>query len=131
MLVDHAARCRFECSRQCRRRLSQIVINQPLELRRLVPDEKRVDQDEDLRLALAEVAHELHEEADVALLLTHERGRRMLAGAREPGAVARALNLDEALGAAADCADLLAERGAAAAGPPCAAKGTDHSRIIA
>jgi len=111
--------------------LSQIVVNQPLELGRLVPDEKRVDQEENLRLALAEVAHELHEEADVSLLLTHERGRRMLAGAREPRAVARALNLDEALCAAADRADLLAERGAAAARAPCAAEGTDHSRIIA
>jgi hypothetical protein len=47
------------------------------------------------------------------LLLANADGGRMLARAGQPGAVARARDLHETLGAAADGADLLADGGAA------------------
>src|SRR5260370_2033880 len=54
----------------------------------------------------------------------------MLAGAGEPCAVRRALDLDQALGAAAARADLPAERWARALGLTCTAERTEHSRTL-
>jgi hypothetical protein len=77
-------------------------------------------------LPLAEVAHELDEHRDVALLLADERRRRVLASAGEPGTVGRAFDFDQSLRAAADRADLLAEGGTSAPGAPISARWADH-----
>src|SRR5262245_93235 len=50
----------------------------------------------------------------------------MLASAGEPGTIARALDFHQTLGAATHCADLFAERRAAAARASHAAERTDH-----
>src|SRR5207237_2615458 len=105
-----------------------VVVDQRLEFGRLVAREKGHSEKEDLRLPLAEVAHERHERADVALLLANDGRGRMLARAREPRAVARTPDLHEPLGPAADMTDLFAERRTSAAGAPRAAEGTKHSR---
>ena len=56
-------------------------------------------------LPLGEVADRRQQHGDIALLLLlHDRGR-MLSGCRQMDARIRALNLDEALGPAADRAD--------------------------
>jgi len=107
-----------------------VVVDQRLELRRLVSDQKGADEEEDLRLALAEVPHDVQEQPDVALLLADDDSGRMLACACEPDTVRRALYLNETLRPAADRADLLADRGTATPGAPHAAKGTQHKRII-
>jgi len=130
MLVDDAARGGLESRRQRGGRFSHIVVNQRLQLRRLVPREKRGDQEEQLRLPMVEVAHELREHAHVALLLPDGHRRRMLAGAGQVRAVAWTLNLRQPLGAATNGANLLVERGAAAPRAPCAAQRTNHLRII-
>jgi hypothetical protein len=83
-----------------------------LKLRRFVAYEERRDEEKQLRLPAAEVAHELHDQSHVLLLLTHGDGGRMFARACQPRAVAWTLDLDEALGAAADRTDLFAEGGA-------------------
>jgi hypothetical protein len=101
-----------------------------LQFRRFVPGENRRDHEEQLRLPLVEVAHELYEQTQIALLLPDRRRWRMLAGAREVRAVAWALNLGEALGPAADGADLLTERRTPAPCASYAAEGTNHVRII-
>ena len=93
-------------------------------------EEERGEQEQQLRLALAEVAHELREEREVALLLAQRGGGRMLPGGREIHAVVWTRDLDEALRAAAHRADLLVERRTAAPRAPNAAERTDHSRII-
>jgi hypothetical protein len=68
--------------------------------------------------------------AEVALLLAHGDRGRMFASAGEPGTVARALDFDQALGAATHRANLFAERRTAAARAPHAAERTDHVGII-
>src|SRR5262249_36117979 len=85
---------------------------------------------ENTRLTLGEVAHHLHEPADVALLLTDCDSGRMLARAREPRAVARTRDLHEPFRTAAHGADLMAERGTAAPRAPLAAERTQHSRAL-
>ena len=72
----------------------------------------------------------LHHQPEVALLLSDGDRGRMLARAGEPGTVARTLDFDQALGAAAHRTDLFAERGTAAPRAPHAAERTDHSGII-
>ena len=72
----------------------------------------------------------LDEEADIALLLADDGRRRVLAGAGQPGAVARTADLDQPLGAAADRTDLLAERRTATPGAPGAAKRTHHNAAV-
>ena len=60
MLVDDAARRGFEGRGQRRRRFGDVVVDERLQLRRLVALTRNVaDQKEQLRLPLAEVAHEL------------------------------------------------------------------------
>src|SRR5262249_13129190 len=73
-----------------------------------------------------QVAHELHEESEVALLLANDDGGRVFAGAGEPGAVGRAVDLDETFGSAAHGADLLTDCGATAARLASAAQRTNH-----
>jgi hypothetical protein len=79
---------------------------------------------------LTQVAHVPHEEPDIALLLANGRCRRMLSRACQVHAVVRTLNLDEALGTAADGADLFTEGRAAAAPAPDFAEGTQHRAIL-
>ena len=81
MLVDHAARCGFVRRRQCAERVDDVVVDGTLELRRLVAHEERGDEDEQLRLPAAEVAHAIEHHAEIALLLTHGDRGRVLAGA--------------------------------------------------
>ena len=83
-----------------------------------VLQKKRCEQQQDLRLPFAEIPRHVDEHADVSLLAAHDHGRRMLAGAGQPGAVARALNLHQALGSAADRTNLFVERRTATALPP-------------
>src|SRR5439155_24352855 len=107
--------------------LDDVVVEVTVQLRSLVAYEKRGDEEEQLRLAAAEVAHRLEDHADVPLLLPHGDRRRMLSSAGEPGTVARALDFDQTLGAAAHRTDLFAEGRTAAARPAHAAKRTDHT----
>jgi hypothetical protein len=130
MLVDQAARCGFVRRSEGAERVDDVVVDGTLELRRLVACEERGDEDEQLRLPAAEVAHALEHHTEVALLLTHGDGGRMLAGAGEPGTVARALDFDQPLGAATHRTDLFAKRRTAAARAPHAAERTDHVGII-
>lgn len=130
MFVDHAARRRFEGRGQRCRRFGHVVVHERLQFRRFVSREERVDEEEELRLALVEVAHELHEEAQVALLLPHLDCRGVLACAREPRAVGGALYLDESLRAAAHRTDLLADGRTAASRPSDAAQRANHTGIM-
>src|SRR5262249_31682748 len=107
-----------------------VGVDERLQLGRLVSHEKRTDEQKDLRLTFAEIAHQLYESADVALLLAHHDRGRMLARAREPRAVARTRDLHEAFGAAAHRADLVAERRTAASRATLAAERTQHSRAL-
>ena len=116
MVVDDATRSGLERCRKRRHPLGDIIVYQRLKLGWLVADEERGHQEEEPRLPLAEVAHELDEHRDVALLLADERRRRVLASAGEPGTVGRAFDFDQSLRAAADRADLLAEGGTSAPG---------------
>src|SRR5204863_657325 len=130
MIVDQAARCGFVGGSERAQRVGDIVVDSTLKLGGLVAYEKRGDEKEQLRLPAAEVAHALEHHAEVALLLTHGDCGRMLAGAGKPGTVARALDFDQALGAATHRTDLFAERRAAAARAPHAAERRDPERII-
>ena len=96
----------------------------------MVTQEERIDQKEQLRLSLVQVAHEPDEQFHVALLLPEYGCRRMLARCGQIDAVARTLNLDQALGAAAHGTDLFTERRTGAASAPRATEGTNHSSII-
>ena len=123
MLVDHAARGGFKRRGQRSRSLRDIVVDERLKVGRGIPDEERAGEQEQLRLALAEVADELHDERDFPLVLPRDGRRRMLARDSEVGAVARTADLGEPLGAAAHGADLVAERGAQTAGSSAGRKG--------
>jgi hypothetical protein len=126
MVVDDPTRSGLEGCRKRPHPLGDIIVYQGLKLGWLVADEERADQEEEPRLPLAEVAHELDEHRDVALLLADERRRRVLASAGEPGTVGRAFDFDQSLRAAADRADLLAEGGTSAPGAPISARWADH-----
>src|SRR6185295_19006435 len=102
MLVDDTARCSFERRRERRQSLRDIVVDEGQQFRRFVTDEKCHDQEKELRLPLAEIAHELHQPPEVALLLADDDRRGMFTRAGQPGAVARALYLYQPLGATAD-----------------------------
>jgi len=78
-------------------------------------------------LALAEVAHELDEQRDVALLLADERRSRMLARAGKVGTIGRAGDLNLPLRATADRTDLFVEGGTSAPSAPNSAQRADHS----
>jgi len=130
MLVNQAARRRFVGGRERAERIGDVVVDGTLELGGLVANQERGDENEQLRLPAAEVAHALEHHAKVALLLSHGDRGRVLAGAGEPGTVTRALNFDQALGAATHRTDLFAERRAAATRAPHAAERTDHMGII-
>lgn len=130
MLVDDASPRGFERGRDRRRRFSDIVVDEGLQFGRRVLDEERADEEEEPRVPIAEIAHALKEQRHIALLLAHDDGRRMLARAREPRAVAGTLNLHQAFGATADGADLFVERGTAAAGAPRAAERAHHNHAL-
>jgi hypothetical protein len=121
---------RFERARQRRRGLPHVVVDDRLKFWRLVPSQERGQQEEQLRLARTEGAPAVREQPMVALPTVGHDRRWVVAGAREPGAVVRALNPDQSLGAAAWRADLLAERRAPASGTPDAAQRTVHPRIM-
>src|SRR6266849_6001439 len=111
MIVNQTPRGGFECGRQRPHPFGDVVVDQRVEVRRFVSDQEGVDEEEDLRLPLAEVPHDVHEQPKVALLLPDDDSRRMFACACEPDTIGRALYLNETLRAAADRADLLAQGG--------------------
>src|SRR6266487_3154196 len=114
MLGDHAARSGFEGGGKSAQRVSHVMVDETLELWRFVAHEECRHEQKQLRLATAEVAHALHDQSHVALLLPHGHGGRMFARARQPGAVARTLDFDQPLRAAADRTDLFPESRTAA-----------------
>src|SRR5579864_579672 len=101
-----------------------------LQLGRLVARQERAHHQKNLRLPLVEVARELDEQTEVALLLTDQRRRRMLARSGKVRAVARTADLGQPLRPAADRADLMAERRARAPRFSLAAEGTHHRDLI-
>ena len=130
MIVNDAASRCFEGAGERRDAVDHVVVDERLQLRRLVSLKEAADQKKQLRLALAEIAHTVREQFDVALLLANGHCRRMLAGGGEERAIGWARNLDEALRSAAHGANLLAESRAAASGAPFVAQGTNHVRSI-
>ena len=79
MIVDDAARRCLERRRERCRRFRHVLVDERLELRRLIAHEERCDDDEQLGLTLIEIAHRVHHRGDVVLMLAHGRSRRMLA----------------------------------------------------
>lgn len=126
MLVDHAARGRFERGGEGGCRLDDVRVDERLELRRLITPQERADQDEQLGLPVAEVPHGLEEPADVVLLLTDDRSRRMLPGGCEVAAIARTGDFGQAFGAATDGTDMVAKGRARASCLTLAAEGAEH-----
>ena len=127
MFVNDAARCCLERGRERRSRFHDVIVDERLELRRLVTDQEGERHRKELRLPVTEVANELEEQFDIELLLPGGGRGRMLARDREIAAVAGTLDLGQPLGAAADGADLLRERRTRAPRLSLAAQGTYHS----
>src|SRR5439155_6189192 len=69
MLVDDAARRGLEGGRYGRRRLGNVVVHERLKFGWLIAHQKAVNEEKQLRLALPEVSHALHEQREIALLL--------------------------------------------------------------
>jgi len=130
MIVNDAASRRFERARERGDASDHVVVDERLQLRRLVSLKEAADQKEQLRLTLAEIAHTVRQQFDVVLLLANGHGRRMLARGGEVRAIGRTGNLDDTLRAAAHGANLPAESGAAASAAPFVAQGTNHVRSI-
>src|SRR6185503_560182 len=126
VLVDHAARRGLEGRRERAGAFLHILVEERLQLRRLVSGDEVGEQEEQLHLALRKIEHQRYQPREVALLLAHPRRRRMLARAREPHAVSRTVDLDQALGPAADRTNLLADGRTSAPGAPIAAQRADH-----
>jgi hypothetical protein len=74
VLIDEAARRRFERGRQRLDRLRHIVVDARQKVGWSVPDEERPDQQEKCRLALTKVPHHMHNQTEVALPLTDDHG---------------------------------------------------------
>src|SRR2546430_9578165 len=106
MLVNHAAHRSLQRRRHGASRFRDIVVDEWLQFRRLILHEEAVYQKEELRLPFAEVAHELDEQAQVALLLAHDGRWRVLARSGEVDAIRRTADLHQPLGAAADRTNL-------------------------
>src|SRR5712691_6131577 len=109
MLVDHAPGGCFERAGQRRRSLRHVAVNERLKLGRLIPNDERGHQVEQLRLAFVEVARDFDQDFQVLSLLANRGSRRVLARGSQIRAVAGTLDLHQSLGAATDGADLLAE----------------------
>jgi hypothetical protein len=88
------------------------------------------DEKKELGLALVEIAHESHEQCHIVLMLPQGGRRWMFARGGEVGAVARTRDFRQPLRAAADSADLLAERRTPASRLSLAAQRTHHSSTI-
>jgi len=130
MIVDDSASRGVERVGERGDSFDHVIVYERLQLRRRVSLKEAVDQHEQLRLPLAKVAHAVHEQSDIALLLANGHGGRMLARGSEVRAVGRTRNLNETLGAAADGANLPAEGRAAAPGPAYFTQRTNHVRSI-
>lgn len=130
MLVDHAPRRSLERGRQRTCGLGDVIVDERLQFGGLVVRDERADKKKQLRLAVVEVPHELHEQTDVSLLLTDSDGRRVFPGAGQPRAVGRTLDLDQAFCAATDGANLLSDGRTTSAGPADITQGANHSAII-
>ena len=130
VVVNDAPRRRFERARERRDPFDHVVVDDRLQLRRLVSLKEAVDHEEQLRLTLTEIAHPVREQVDVALLPTHGHRRRMVARGGEVRTVRGTGNLDETLRAAAHGANLVSERRAASSRAPFVAQRTNHLRSI-
>lgn len=130
MFVDHAARCRLERGGERGRGFADVVVEDRVQIGRLVARQEAVHHEKNLRLPVVEVARELHEQGDVALLLPDQRRRWMLARGGEVRAIARTANLGQPLRSAADRANLMTERRAGAPRFPLAAEGTHHNALL-
>jgi len=128
MIVDDASDRGFIGRCQRPYRIRHVVVDQPVE--RFGPHEERRDQQEELRLTLAEIPNERHHERGVALLLADEDGGGMLARRREVWAVVWTRDLDPSLRAAADRADLLAKSRTGAFRASSSTKRAHHSSNI-
>ena len=97
MLVDHATRRGLERGGQRSRRFGNVAVDEPREPLRLVPRNHRLQQEEELILPFGEMADRRQQTRHIALLLPPYDGRRVFAGRCQVPAVARTLDLDEAL----------------------------------
>lgn len=104
MFVNHATGGCFERGGQGSRCLNYIIVDERLK-RSFIAREEGEDQGKKARLPFAKILHSLRERRKVVLPPAHGGHWRMLTSAGEVRAVGRALDLDQALGAAADGAD--------------------------
>jgi hypothetical protein len=74
VLIDEAARRRFERGRQRLDRLRHVIVDARQKVGWLVPNEERPDQHEKCRLALTKVLNQMHNQTEVALSLTDDNG---------------------------------------------------------
>ena len=130
MFVDDTTCSGFECAGERRRGFGYVVVDDRLQFRRLVLLEERADDKKQLRLPLAQVAHALHEQLRRRVAAAERRRPRVIPRGGQVGAIARALNLHQALGAAADGTNLLIESRTSSPRAPFAAQRTDHKRSI-
>jgi hypothetical protein len=130
VFVDHTTSGGFEGCRQRPCSLDHVVVHDRFKLRRSVSRDERRHQKEELRLACVEILQGLHEEAYILTLLPDGDRWWVLARGGEVRAVGRASNLDQALRAAADRADLVIQCGAGAAASPLAADRAGHALIV-
>src|SRR5262249_21939398 len=107
-------------------RVGDVLVDHRLEVRRAVFGEEHRHEEEQLRLPFVQIAHELHDEPQLALMTPDGNGRRKLALARRPRAGPGTRDLDEAFGATTDRTDLLTDSRTAAPRLSCSAKRANH-----
>ena len=105
VLVEDPSARSLQSRRDRRRGLRNVLVEETTQGLRLVSRNNRVDQEEELVLPLSQVADRWEQHSDISLLLLLHDGRGVLSGRRQMNTRFRALNLDQALGTAADCAD--------------------------
>jgi hypothetical protein len=110
VLVKNPFASGFERGRDGARRLSDILVEQTAETFRFVPRNHRVNEEEELMLSLAEMVDRGEQRRDIALLLFLDDSSWMLARRCQMNARLRAVDLDQALGSAADRADARPQR---------------------
>ena len=101
-----------------------------MERRRFVSGEEPQGDEKQPGLPFVEVAHRTDDRRQIVLLLAERGRRRVLTRRREVGTIARAGDFHESLRAAADGADLVAQRRTRAAGLALPTEGTNHGWLI-
>src|SRR6187401_2172939 len=110
MLVNHPSRGRLERRCERARGFGHIVIHKPRKALGDVARDQGGEEEEELVLPFAQVLDRGKQYGDITFLLTPDHRRRMFARGGQVATVARALNFDQALRAAADRTDRLTER---------------------